>query len=137
MDVAQAVAKYRNAGQKITPQRLAVMRVLEGNRTHPSAAAVVEQVRRDFPFVSAATVYRVLDELVEMRELVLLDLGAGGMRFDANTEVHAHLVCERCGHVEDAGWTLPADALPAERRRGYALSAARVLFMGRCPTCQS
>lgn len=137
MEVARAVAKYRSAGQKITPQRLAVMRVLEGNRTHPTAAAVVDRVREALPFVSPATIYRVLDELVEMGELVVLDLGNGRMRFDANTGAHAHLVCGGCGAVEDVEWTLPPDALPDAMRRGYTVTGARVLFTGRCPRCRS
>lgn len=137
MEVARAVAEYRRTGQKITPQRLTVMRVLEGNRSHPTAAAVVERVRETLPSVSAATVYRVLDELVEMGELALLDVGNDRMRFDPNTGAHAHLVCRGCGAVEDVEWTLPPGALPDDLRRGYVVTDARVVFTGNCPRCRS
>ncbi len=130
-----AVAAYRSRGYKITPQRLAVMRALVGDATHPTAAAVVERVRRDFPFVSAATVYRVLEELVALGEILALDLGNGRMRYDPNTSEHAHLVCEVCGRVEDVDWRLAADVLPPDRRRGYEVSGVRVVFNGRCPVC--
>lgn len=135
MDLMRAVGKYRAAGQKITPQRLAVMRTLEGDRSHPAAAAVVERVRREFPFVSPATVYRVLEELVAMEEIVPLDFGNGPMRFDTNTADHAHLVCEVCGRVDDVDWRLAAEVLPEPLRQGYALRGARVFFSGRCPDC--
>lgn len=136
MEAEQAIAKYRRNGQKMTHQRLAVIRSLAGDRSHPTAAAVVERVRRDFPFISPATVYRVLDELVAMDELTVLELGDGGMRFDTNTAVHAHLLCEGCSRLEDADWSLPAGALPPPLCRGYALTGVRVIFTGLCPTCQ-
>lgn len=136
MEFEQAIAKYRSRGQKLTPQRLAVLRSLAGDRSHPTAMTVVERVRRDFPFISPATVYRVLDELVAMDELLVLDLGEGGMRFDTNTTDHAHLLCEACSRLEDVEWSLPAGILPPPLRRGYAIAGARVIFRGRCPACQ-
>lgn len=130
------IAAYRARGQKITPQRLAVVRALLGDATHPTASAVVERVRRDYPFVSTATVYRVLDELVEMGTILQLDLGNGRMRYDPNTTEHAHIVCEDCGRVEDVAWRLPDAALPVGMLHGYRISSARVVFSGRCPSCQ-
>lgn len=135
MDVRRAIARYRASGQKITPQRLAVMQALAGDRSHPAAAAVVERVRARLPFVSPATVYRVLEELSDMGEIVPLDLGSGAMRFDTNVADHSHLVCEVCGTVEDVEWRLAADALPPHLRRGFSLAGARVVFRGRCPAC--
>lgn len=136
VEVEQVVAKYRRNGQKVTPQRLAVVRSLAGDRSHPTAATVVERVRREFPYISPATVYRVLDELLAMDELVELDLGDRGMRYDPHTADHAHLLCEVCSRLEDVEWSLPAGSLPPALSRGYAITGARVIFRGRCPACQ-
>lgn len=137
MDIDKAIKRYREAGQKITPQRLAVMGVLEGDRTHPHAALVVERVRRgDHPYISAATVYRVLEELVAMDELARLDLGSGQMRFDPNTDGHAHLVCEGCGRVEDSDWRIPVREVPARVREGYKITGVQVLLHYRCDNCR-
>lgn len=136
MEVEQAVAKYRRNRLKVTPQRLAVVRALAGDRSHPTAATVVERVRREFPYTSPATVYRVMDELRAMGELIELDLGDSGMRYDTNTADHAHLLCAACSRLEDVDWRLPAGSLPPELCRGYAITGARALFKGLCPDCQ-
>lgn len=136
MDGARVIAKYREAGQKITPQRLAVLRVLEGNRTHPTATAVVEQVHQDNPYISPATVYRVLNELAAMGELQPLPMADGLVRFDPTVDGHAHLLCERCGRLEDAPWFASVDDLPESLRQGFDLSSVQVVFRGLCPDCR-
>src|SRR5205807_3687446 len=50
-------------GGRLTPQRMAIYEAVVGRTTHPSVAAVHEEVRRRFPGVSAATVYTTLDLL--------------------------------------------------------------------------
>lgn len=136
MDAAKVIARYREAGQKITPQRLAVLRALEGNHTHPTAAAVVDKVHRDNPYISPATVYRVLNELTGMGELQPLPMDDGTVHFEPNTDGHAHLLCERCGRIDDADWFVRAASLPEERRKGYRLTSAHAVFRGICPACQ-
>ncbi len=136
MDIAQVINKYRECGQKITPQRLAVLKALEGDRSHPTAAAVVEKVHRDNPYISPATVYRVLNELAAMGEIQSLALKDGTTRFDPNAEDHAHLLCERCGRIDDVPWTVTAGALPGSLSMGYRLNSVQVIFRGVCPRCQ-
>ena len=59
--------KYRNVGLKLTPQRLAILNYLEGNKEHPSAEDVYKAVSRKFPTMSLATVYNTLESLKRAR----------------------------------------------------------------------
>src|SRR5881397_1364033 len=50
----------RDAGQKITPQRMLILSTLRHAGQHVTAPAVLEEVRRSYPYVDASTVYRTL-----------------------------------------------------------------------------
>jgi Fe2+ or Zn2+ uptake regulation protein len=48
----------REAGQKITPQRMLILSTLRHTEHHITASEVLDHVRRAYPFVDASTVYR-------------------------------------------------------------------------------
>ena len=75
----------RAAGMKVTPQRVAIFRALASTRTHPSAEAVCERVRRGMPSVSLDTVYRTLATLAEQGLILKLLQSDGTARFDGDT----------------------------------------------------
>ena len=53
----------RASGAKITAQRIAICNWLLNTNTHPTANAVYEAIRDDFPTMSLATVYNTLSLL--------------------------------------------------------------------------
>ncbi|MCB9388822.1 MAG: transcriptional repressor [Acidimicrobiia bacterium] len=58
--------EFRNAGLKITPQRLSVFDALHACDDHPTAEQVYQQVIQSIPSVSMRTVYQTLNDLVAM-----------------------------------------------------------------------
>ena len=122
-----------------TKQRAAVIEVLRAARSHPDAAWIHGQVRRNLPSVSLGTVYRTLDALVRDGVVVTLERAGQATRYDYKRagEDHQHAVCRDCGAVfdVDAGELpqLPAAALPA----GFLLTDVRLEFIGVCPGCQT
>jgi len=50
---------------KITPQRLEVLRYLDGHRTHPTADQIYLDLKQKNPSLSKTTVYNSLDILKE------------------------------------------------------------------------
>jgi len=126
---------FRAHGFKITPQREAVFRVLDGNDAHPTAEAVHAAVIADMPSVSLRTVYQVLNDLAEMGELQLLDMGTGSTRFDPNVDAHHHLVCTECGKVRDVYADFRSVRVPSGAEQGFSIDTAEVVFRGRCDTC--
>ncbi len=136
MDIRRVLEEYRVRGGKVTPQRMAVLEVLEGNRSHPSAADVVARVRERHPYISQATVYRILSELVEMGHIEALEFG-GATRFDPYGGDHAHFYCRSCARVFDVPWHLSPGTLPAGTLEGFAVEETKVSFLGLCPDCSS
>ena len=131
----QLVDAFRASGRKVTPQRERIFRVLHENQTHPTADAVHAAVVADMPSVSLRTVYSTLHELAEMGELHQLQLGTGSARFDPNLEDHHHLVCDRCGVVQDVAADFPGVALDPMHACGFEVDTTQIVFRGRCADC--
>jgi Fur family peroxide stress response transcriptional regulator len=135
---APYVAALKQAGLRLTPQRLAVCDALAGNRTHPTAQALYEQVRRQYASVSRATVYNTLQALVATGLVQEIGTaGDGSLHYDADPTPHVNLVCTRCHRVDDfADAPLGAVARSVARGSGYDVRGARVVYYGLCPRCR-
>jgi Fur family peroxide stress response transcriptional regulator len=130
------LAKMKSAGHRITPQRLAIVKILVESKEHPSVEQIYDQVRKGFPTTSLATVYNTLERLKEMGEILELSF-SGGSRYDGrNPRSHAHLVCTVCGAIEDLDIDLGPTAEEVAAKRGYADVRHRLEFYGVCPRCQ-
>jgi len=94
----------QRCGIRPTLPRLAVAKVMLANHGHPSADQVWELVKTEFPAVSRATVYNVL-ELFAARGLVRRRIISGPHAvYDPVTARHHHLVDEASGRVYDIPW---------------------------------
>ena len=135
----QMVSKVKASNLRMTPQRLAVLRILGRSQDHPTVDEIYAQVRRDFPTTSLATVYKTVGLLKELGEVLELTFSGGGARYDGyQPQPHAHLVCSECRTVKDAVDEAVL-ALPEglSRRTGYRITGQRMEFIGVCPTCQA
>lgn len=119
-----------------TRQREAILEVLRGTTSHPTADWVYQEVRKEMPHVSLGTIYRNLRTLSEHGEIQELAYGSNHSRFDANAETHYHFVCESCGAVTDLEMS-PMSELErkVEKLGDYKVTAHRLEFYGLCPDC--
>jgi len=135
----ELVARLRQQNCRLTPQRMAVLKVLAASKGHPSVEWIYEQIKPDFPTTSLATVYKTVTLLKEMGEVLELGFGDGGNRYDGNRPYpHPHLICTRCNTIED----LEADVLTSvpqqiAQNSGYQILSHRLDFFGICPRCQA
>jgi Fur family peroxide stress response transcriptional regulator len=137
-DAAQIL---RDAGLKATPQRLAILRALDGDETHPTAQELYERLHAEFPTLSVATVYNTLSALTRMSRCVPLELG-GPVRFDPNVTAHDHAVCERCGRIRDVLQAEKTDPSIQVRRSstsqslaGFEVRRVERIYRGFCAQC--
>ncbi|MCL5023083.1 MAG: transcriptional repressor [Nitrospirae bacterium] len=127
--------KYKKIGIKLTPQRIAILDFLEGNRSHPSAEEIYREVVKRFPTMSFATVYNTLAVLTQRESVRELTIDPDKKRFDPNTEPHHHLLCTKCGRIEDVHSRFDL-ALPNSVRKGFELTGNHIEFYGICPACK-
>ena len=128
---------FRAHGLRVTPQRQSVFRALHGNQAHPTAEAVHALVVEEMPTVSLRTVYATLHDLAAMGEIGELELGTGSARFDPNTTLHHHLVCDRCGRVHDVEATFASVRLPDDLEDGFEVSGTEIVLRGTCGPCRT
>ena len=130
--------KCRQAGLKVTPQRLAVYRALVNTSEHPSAEAVYQQVRQTMPNISLDTVNRTLLTLSEVGAAFIVEGTGEVRRFDANLENHQHFRCVKCRRIVDFCHE-PFDEMqvPKELNDKYKVLRKTVYFEGICDRCKS
>ncbi len=135
-DASRMVARLRAAGLKVTPQRIAIIRELAGDPTHPTAQELYDRLRPSMPSMSFATVYNTLASLAEAGLCASRSVTAGGARFDPNTEPHDHAVCDRCGAVHDVPHAAPRGQGKKSRvPEGFSVRAVERIYRGLCASC--
>jgi Fur family peroxide stress response transcriptional regulator len=88
-----------------------------------------------YPYVSLATVYRTLETLEKIGLVKRVCFWGNSARYDANTSEHHHLICEKCGRIEDIDFDQRL-AIP-ENLQGFKTDTYSVNIYGLCPECQS
>jgi Fur family peroxide stress response transcriptional regulator len=134
---AEMLAAVRASGLKLTPQRMAIVRELAADPTHPTAQELFERLRPALPTMSFATVYNTLDALASAGLCASLSLSPGPARFDPNMRPHHHAVCDGCGLVRDVEadpandpYTTAIAAAP-----GFEVRAVERIYRGLCAEC--
>lgn len=124
--------KYSHFNLKLTPQRIAILDYLKGNKTHPSAEDIYKAVSKRFPTISLATVYNTLSALKTHGQLLKLNIDPSRVRYDPNTSPHHHLICNRCKTImdveSDCRFTLP--------KTTFEVTGGHVEFYGVCQKCR-
>jgi Fur family ferric uptake transcriptional regulator len=131
------IARLRGLGVRVTPQRLLVLGALATLGGHVSADAILQWAAARYPALNLATVYRTLDLLISVGLVAQSDLGSGITQFEVVGESpHHHLVCERCGAVDelDAALLAPLQQRLLERY-GFRANPRHVALFGLCRTC--
>jgi len=131
----------RKAGLKVTGPRLKILEILEGSPTrHMSAEGIYKRLIESNEDIGLATVYRVLTQFEQAGLLVRHHFESGKAVFELNEgHHHDHLVCIRCGRVEefyDAAIEKRQHAVARERGfeiSGHALYLYADCVKARCP----
>jgi Fur family peroxide stress response transcriptional regulator len=124
--------QVRAAGLKLTPQRLAIVRAIADDPTHPTAQELFDRLRPALPTMSFATVYNTLAALSAAGLCASRSLGRGSTRFDPNTEPHDHAVCDGCGRVLDVARQRTSAAASLG---GFQVRAVERIYRGTCAEC--
>lgn len=138
----ELVAAFQQRGYRMTPQRIALLRLLAASEGHPSASQLLARMSDHFPTTSPATVYKTLAVLRDMGEVLEIAFNDYDNRYDGNRPYpHPHLICVRCHEAIDATADRLEDLcdqvkdLYAEQD-GYRAISHRVDLLGVCPACQ-
>lgn len=136
---AMVAERLRSVGQRYTAQREALVAVLDRAGKPLSTAEIVEA--RTGP---QSSVYRNLSVLEHAGVAHRVITEGGFARYELTedlTEHHHHLICTRCGTVQDVTippkleTTMDRAAGTLARRNGFAAVRHRLDLMGTCRSC--
>ena len=136
--VEETLADLRRAGYRGGGARRAVIRLLGEEDCCLSAQQIVNRLREEEHDIAPASVYRVLDLLVEHGYVQKLDVGAGTALYEARHRHghHHHVVCGNCGKVEPFDDPELEQALEqAQARLGHAAATHEVVLHSHCDDC--
>jgi Fur family ferric uptake transcriptional regulator len=127
------------AGLKRGGARERIIQLLASEPCALSAVEIEDALRARGTPIGRASIYRVLEQLVEHELAERVTVGDGQARFERvrpGGEHHHHLVCERCGRLvafDDPGLEHAIDRL--SERLGVRVEHHDVLLRGACEQC--
>lgn len=95
------MTRLKDAGYKLTPQRLAICKLVLESKDHPSAELIYNTLKNTFPTISLATVYKTFHLLHELGLIQEVGIEEGKIRIDPNKALHVNLICTKCGSITD------------------------------------
>lgn len=120
----------------MTNQRIKITEYLKGVHSHPTAEDVYKAVKNDMPTITLATVYRNLHLLADQRRILRFNI-RNEYRFDYDTSVHQHFVCENCGKVFDVHQKEISDfAMKKVASKEFQPESVRIVYYGKCKGCK-
>lgn len=134
----QITAKLRQRGYRMTPQRLALLRLIAASEGHPNADTLYTKVKVDYPTMSLATVYKTIELLKELNEVIEINLHDVS-HYDGNKPFpHPHIICTNCRKIIDGDMQKSMSKVihEVEQNFGYKIQRHELNLYGLCSDCQ-
>jgi len=134
---ASIIKALRGKGYKATPQRIAISRFTLSSKDHPTAQRIYSEVKKVYPTVSLATVYKTIQILKNAGLIQQLNSQQGQTRFDSDVNPHINLVCLRCGDIKD--WedpSVPEIMAKVTATANFTATGQSLDVYGICQSCE-
>ena len=135
--VNDGIAVLKERGAKITAQRVAILKQLEGRTDHPSADLLYKELAAECPTMSIATIYSTAQLLADAGLIKILSIDDKRVYFDPTTATHGHFLCKRCGKLTDINidekFLLQSDS--AANNEIAEIDNSEIFFYGLCRHC--
>jgi Fe2+ or Zn2+ uptake regulation protein len=123
----------RETGLRVTRPRLLILSLLDELGGHHSADALCEILERKNVLLPRASVFNVLNDLVQHSLVMQADVGPGRALYEFKTQWHHHFVCRECGGIVDVPCSANGKPCLETGIKGLHADEAQVIFRGPCP----
>lgn len=135
MNLNEIRSRLINSGLKITPQRIAIFEAVTNLNNHPTVEQIIDYIRKNHPNVAIATVYKVLEALVEKKLITRVNTERDITRFDAILEPHHHIFYSDSDKITDFIDNELSDILKAYFNKkeipGFTIEDIRLQIIGK------
>mgnify|MGYP001608647748 FL=1 len=131
------IAKCRERGLKLTPQRLAIHKILAAKAQHPTINEVYERIKKDYPSLSLNAVYKTLQLFIELGMASQFTTKEGVIRYEIKIQPHHHILCLKCRRINDIfDSSLDKLKVSPPLKGGFEIIMHDVIFYGYCSECK-
>jgi Fe2+ or Zn2+ uptake regulation protein len=135
-DDAELAELLRERGLRATSQRVVMHRLLRDHNRHLSAEELLSEASERLPGVSLPTVYATLELFEQLGIVRRVNGGGGTLLWDTRADAHHHMICSKCGRIEDMDTPLDLErARRSAARAGFQPDRAEVVVSGLCADC--
>jgi Fe2+ or Zn2+ uptake regulation protein len=129
--------RIRNLKFRLTPQRELILRAVARRGQHATFDEIYQDVRKQAPHISPATVYRNLETFSRYRLIHGNELAGGKVYELATEDGHHHLICHKCwGDVQILDTAVNKLFSELGEQTGFLVLGEHFIFMGLCPECR-
>lgn len=121
--------------ERLTSQKQIILEYLQSVKTHPTAEEVFEEVKKKLPRISLGTVYRNLENF--SKKGLAKKIEGEIKRFDGDTNIHHHFICQSCKKVFDIfedKKNRDLEKILSKKLKGF--KSSEVYICGICKDCQ-
>ncbi|MDD3264763.1 MAG: Fur family transcriptional regulator [Dehalococcoidales bacterium] len=132
------LAELRREGYKITPQRRAIIQIMEATESHMTPLEIYSRTNSSSG-ISLVTIYRTLDTLEKAGLICQFNTQSGHTSYLLRRprSHHHHLVCSVCGLVVNIGECgLEEVEERVSKDTGFKIVSHTLDMSGVCPECQ-
>jgi Fur family peroxide stress response transcriptional regulator len=120
---------------KATPQRLEIANTLE-KYGHMNIDKLYETMLQKFSSISLATIYKNINLMVENAFIQEVKIPHEKSVYELAKTTHSHLVCSKCGEIEDIHLDLSSVSNAAAQSSHFKIDKADLVLSGTCQKCQ-
>ncbi len=126
----------KNHELKATPQRLCILDTLD-ECGHATLEDIQKIISKKFPTLSLSTIYRNLNDMINQEIVSEVKLANKKDYFEIKKDKHVHLVCQKCGKIEDFGIKTDDLSKKIEELTGDKVLDDTITFDVICKDCLS
>jgi len=115
-----------------TKQRDLILDIVNNSCCHMTAEDIYNEAIKFIPNISLGTVYRNLNNLVDLKEIKRIKMPNNIDRFDKNV-IHSHIICNKCGKIDDIFVDFD---IKMPSNIDYDVSDYDLCFNGICKICK-
>lgn len=125
----------REHGIKPSFQRKKILEYLFYTKSHCTATNIYEDLAKEIPSLSKATVYNTLNLFVENDLVLQLAMDPAEAYFEVNRgNVHGHFICDLCHEIHNIPISQFNEDLE-EVLPSYSVSEISIIVRGTCQDC--
>ena len=130
----QEVELLKEKGLKVTPQRVAIIELLE-QYGHLSIQELYELIKKRFSTISLATIYKNLNSMLNNDLINEIKLKGQDNKYEIAKNLHSHLVCKECGKIEDIFLQTDKILKEFQQNEKFLAQEINVNIYGICQKC--